>query len=417
MRYLNLGRRITPKRLTTVGLEWVIKPSGTYQYLQGMAVILFWICTGLLIYAYPGNPLLLWLVSLSATQIKKTNTNQTVPPISIVIPCYNEDAVILGKVRQTLALDYPKDKLEVIVVSDGSTDRTAEVVGAITDPRVRLIALPQRRGKTYAQNAAVQQSSGEFIVFSDATTVYDPQALQFLAANYQDPHVGAVSGRYKYISPKGTERAWGAILFWHYENVIKMLQSRIRTLTGCSGCIYSVRKSLYQPLDDRACSDLVEPLCIVQKGYRVAFESRALAYEEITTTGGDEFRMRVRVVTQGITSIARMSDLLRIWKYGWTSFQILSHKVLRWCVPVLLLGILAASMALAGETVYRQFLVVQLVFYGYALLSLAVPLHLLWRPLGLPLYFCISNVAVFASIFEILRGREFVVWDTVRRKA
>src|SRR5262249_8047725 len=153
--------------------------------------------------------------------------------------------------RQTLSLDYPSGQLEVLVLSDCSTDRTDEIVSTFPDSRVRLVRLPERRGKTQAQNVAAKQATGEVLVFSDATAVYHPQALRYLAGNYQDPGVGAVSGRYKYFDPGDqSPTGLGSSVFWNYENLIKTMQSRIRTITGCCGCIYSVRRAAYTELSE-----------------------------------------------------------------------------------------------------------------------------------------------------------------------
>jgi cellulose synthase/poly-beta-1,6-N-acetylglucosamine synthase-like glycosyltransferase len=314
-----------------------------------------------------------------------------------------------------LALDYPADKIDIIVLSDGSTDRTDEIVRGFADPRIQLFRAPQRKGKTNVQNLGASFAQGEVLIFSDATTVYHPMALQYLAANYTDPKVGAVSGRYQYFDPEGgSPTGLGMIAFWNYENFIKMMQSRIRTISGCCGCIYSVRRSAYTLLQTDLISDLVQPLWAIRKGYRVVFEDRALAYEETTKSSAEEFSMRVRVVTRGIRGILSVPDLLNPFKYGWVSFQLLSHKVLRWLVPFFLLFLLTSSAALWDQPGYRLLLVLQVVFYGFVGLTLLVPLHRIWKPFGIPLYFCTVNLAALCSILEVLRGRKYVVWETVR---
>jgi len=205
------------------------------------------------------------------------------------------------------------------------------------------------------------------------------------------------------------------VAFWNYENVIKKLQSRISTLTGCSGCIYSVRKELYTALPDTACSDLEEPLCIVRQHYRVVFEDRALAYEETTKSATEEFGMRVRVATRGMRGILTARDLLTFWKYGWVSFQLLSHKILRWLVPCYLAVLLVSNGFLLDRPLFRSLFVLQLTFYLFAAISTFIPLHRRWRPLGMPLYFCTLNMAALFGLFEILRGNRYVVWNTVRK--
>ncbi len=367
----------------------------------------------LLFYTYIGYPALLVLVALfrRRTLPEPGHTRS----ISVLIAAYNEEAHIGRKIEQTLALDYPAEKMEIVVVSDGSSDGTDAVVGAVADPRVRLVRVP-RGGKTQAQNEAVKHCRGDVVVFSDATTVYHPKALSYLACNYADLSVGAVSGRYQYFDPEGdSPTGLGSIAFWSYENLIKTFQSRIQTLTGCSGCIYSVRRDLYAPLPREACSDLIEPLWIVGKGYRVAFEPRALAYEETTRSAGDEFGMRVRVVTQGMQGLLSTQSIPGLWRRPWIAFQLLSHKAMRWMVPLFLAALVLTSAALAYRLEFRILFGLQAAFYGFALLSVAIPLHRRWRLLGLPLYFCTLNAAALVSLFELARGRKYALWETVRR--
>jgi len=339
------------------------------------------------------------------------------PSLSVLIAACNEEANIEAKLKQTVQLDYPADSLEIVVLSDGSQDRTDDIVRGFPDPRVRLVRVAERRGKTNAQNVGVKQAVGEVLIFSDATTVYHPQALRHLAENYQDPSVGAASGRYQYFDAKeSSPTGLGTIAFWNYENMIKVWQSRIKTLSGCCGCIYSVRRSAYTELAPDIISDLVQPLWVIQKGYRVVLEDRALAYEETTESTAEEFAMRVRVVTRGMRGLLSVPQLLKPWKYPWIAFQLFSHKVLRWVVPVLLSLLLVSSAVLIKQPFFRLFLALQLSFYGLALLQLLVPMHRWWKPLGVPLYFCTLNAAAALGMIELLRGKKYVVWQPVRNR-
>lgn len=369
----------------------------------------------LVFYVYVGYPALLLVLSVFRRQ-RRSEPGYT-PTISILIAACNEEAGIAQKLEQTLNLNYPGDKLEILVVSDGSQDRTDEIVLQCPDPRVRLVRIPNRLGKTNAQNEGVRHASGEVLVFSDATTVYHPQALMCLAANYADPAVGAVSGRYQYFDLNQTSpTGLGTIAFWNYENNIKVCQSRISTLTGCCGCIYSVRKDMYTELPADIISDLVQPLWVVQKGGRVVFEDRALAYEQTTESTSEEFTMRVRVISRGMRGLLSIPELLQPWSHPWISFQLFSHKILRWMVPVLLLLLLADNLLLISQPYYRAFLILQLCFYALALLQVVVPLHRRWKPLGVPLYFCTLNAAAFVGAIELLRGNRHVIWQPVRNK-
>ena len=381
--------------------------------MHGLAQFVFWACAAILFYVYIGYPLLLALIGVFVQRAKPEPDYE--PTLSVLIAAYNEEANIGRKIEQTLALDYPADKIEILMLSDGSSDRTDEIIGNYPDPRVRLVRIPERHGKTHAQNEGVRAAKGEVLIFSDATTVYHPMALRFLASNYRDPKVGAASGRYQYFDAEGkSPTGLGTVAFWNYENLIKTMQSRIKTISGCCGCIYSVRRKAYTDLPDDIISDLVQPLWVIQKGYRVAFEDRALAYEETTKGTKEEFRMRVRVVTRGMNGILSVSDLLMPWKYGWVSIQLLSHKVLRWLVSIFLILLFLSSAALYQVPFFRALLLLQVVFYLAAMLSLVFPLHQRWKLLGIPLYFCTLNAAALCSMVELARGRKYVTWQTVR---
>ncbi len=384
--------------------------------MNGVATFLFWACAAVLVYVYVGYPAVLGIIALFVRR-KKVEPGY-LPFISFLIAAYNEETGIRRKLEETLALDYPADKFEVLVLSDGSTDGTDEIVKSFSDPRVRLLRMEPRRGKTSAQNRGVRESQGEILVFSDATTAYHPQALRYLAAAFQDPEVGAVTGRNQFFDPEGdSPTGFGTIAFWSYENIIKTLQSRIRTLSGCVGCIYAVRKGVYTDLPEELSSDLAQPLWVVRKGYRVVFEDRALAHEETTKSLGVEFSMRVRVVTGGMWGVLRVPDVLKPWRFGWISFQLFSHKVLRWLVPFFLILMFLSSAMLAKHPWYGSAFFLQAFFYVWALVSMVVPVQRGWKVLGIPLYFCVLNSAALCSVIELFRGEKYVTWETVRTRA
>jgi cellulose synthase/poly-beta-1,6-N-acetylglucosamine synthase-like glycosyltransferase len=378
-----------------------------------LAEFLFWLSLAVLLYVYVGYPLVLLCLS-AFSRIPPAKPGYT-PFLSVLIAAYNEEAGIKKKIEQTLDLDYPADKMEILVLSDGSTDRTDEIIQSFSDPRIRLFHVTGRKGKTNAQNEGVLHARGEVLVFSDATTIYHPEALRYLACNYVDLGVGAASGRYQYFDPQGNSpTGLGTMAFWNYENFIKRMQSTIRTISGCCGCIYSVRRVAYTPLAPEVISDLIQPLHVIRKGYRVVFEDRALAYEETTQSTSEEFSMRVRIVTRGIRGLLSVSALLTPWKFGWVSFQLWSHKISRWLVPFFLLGLFGSNLLLWRSPSYRLIFGVQAVFYALSLLSLLIPVQRLWKPLGIPLYFCTLNAAALFSVIEVLRGKKYVIWQTVR---
>jgi len=386
--------------------------------VAGVAEGFFWASAAVLFYVYVGYPLLLLVLAAFVPHRRaRLLADDRLPPLSILIAAYNEEGNIGKKIQETLALDYPPDRMEVLILSDASTDRTDSIVRSFTDPRVRLLRMKERRGKTHAQNEGVRACRGAVVAFSDATTIYHPLALRYLASNYQEPAVGAVSGRYQYFDPDGrSPTGSGTIAFWNYENLIKTFQSRIKTITGCCGCIYSVRRDVYTDLPDNIISDLVQPLWAIKKGYRVVFEDRALANEETTQSTAEEFSMRVRVVSRAILGLLSVAELLNPLKHSWVAFQLLSHKVLRWLVPVFLLVLFASNAVLAAEPgAFRLLFDLQALFYLSALLAVGLPMGRWWRPLTVPLYFCTLNAAALMSVIGVLRGRRYVVWETVRR--
>ena len=378
-----------------------------------LGVWLLSLASAAIAYTYIGYPILLWIVSRFAPPPSDARSSGI--PITLIIATHNEEAGIRGKLESTLALDYPRHNLQILVASDGSTDRTNQIVAEFADRGVELVEVNVRKGKTNAQNVAVRYARNPILVFSDATTLYDPQALQYLAACYHDPRTGAVSGRYDYFDPThGSPSGSGSAKLWGLENLIKRLQSRIATLTGCCGCIYSVRRDLYTELDPGIISDLVQPLHVLLKGHRIVFQEKAQAWEEATRTTGDEFRMRVRVATRGMRGLLSVRELLIPWKHPWLAFQLWSHKVCRWCIPLFLAAVFAGCFLLINHPAFRVLLTAQVAFYACAFVSLLVPAMRRSRLLSLPLYFCTINTAFLLGMFNVIRGRNFVVWQPNR---
>ncbi|MRR07988.1 MAG: glycosyltransferase family 2 protein, partial [Deltaproteobacteria bacterium] len=246
--------------------------------------------------------------------------------------------------------------------------------------------------------------------------VYEKDAIRKLVRNYNDPEVGAVSGRYEYVNPTGAPVGTGSILFWKYENFIKSMQTRIRTISGCCGCIYSVRKAAYVPLPGDIISDLVEPLMVIQRGYRVVFEQEAVAYEETTEKSHEEFRMRIRVITRAMRGILYARGLLNPFHFPFVAFQLFSHKVLRWLIPFFLIGLLVANAFLLHKQFYVVTFVLQAAFYLLAVVGLlADRVGKKFKPAAVPLYFCIVNTASLIAFFKTLAGQKMVTWETVRK--
>jgi cellulose synthase/poly-beta-1,6-N-acetylglucosamine synthase-like glycosyltransferase len=379
--------------------------------------IVFWIVVLLIVYAYVGYAAAVLLLSLFVHRPVRSDDAYE-PDVTLLITAYNEERDIARKLEDCLRLDYPASKFEIIVASDGSTDDTDRIVNsfAARHDNVKLIRVEGRVGKTETQNQAVAQARGEVIVFSDATTEYRGDAIRKLVRNYADPDVGAVSGKYSYRTLEKSAMGRSTIVFWDYENLIKSRQTRIKTITGCCGCIYSVRKKAYVPLPGSVISDLVEPLKVIERGYRIVFETEAIAYETTTEKVKDEFRMRVRVITRGMNGILYVRRLLNPFKYPFVAFQLVSHKVLRWLVPILLVILFGATLALVGRHwFYGLALGGQAAVYGLAGLGVvAERLGYKLRVLALPLYFCVVNLAALVGMFNIIRGERKMVWETVR---
>ncbi len=374
-----------------------------------MLEIIFWITVFMIIYTYAGYPLL--IIILSPFINRKVNRKDIEPNVTFLITVYNEEQAIEEKLKNTLNLDYPREKLEIIVASDGSTDRTDEIVGQFRDKGVILHRVEGRVGKTETQNQTINIATGEIIIFSDGTTDRDRKIIRNIVRNYNDPDVGAVSGRYEYKDPSGGQVGFSQILFWKYENMNKTCQTRIKTLTGCYGPLYSIRRELYTPLPREIISDFVEPLKILQKGYRIVFERDALAYELTTEDTSQEFRMRIRVISRGMSGLLYVKELLNPFKYGFVSFQLISHKLLRWMIPVFMVVLFFVNVFLLDNNVYLAAFIAQIVFYTSAFLGWVIDrLKIGTRIFALPLYFCIVNIASMISLFKTLLGKKAVTW-------
>lgn len=376
---------------------------------------LFWILLVLVVYVYAGYPLLLALVRTLGGHRRVAIDEQVLPPVTLVVSAFNEAAVIGEKIENCLDLDYPKDMLQVIVVSDASDDGTDEVVNGYAARGVDLLRMADRGGKTLGLNAAVAVARGEVVVFSDANAMYGRDVIQKLVRNFADPAVGAAVGESTYVDPEvESERSEG--LYWRYETAIKRLESSVGSVVGGDGAIYAVRKSLYIPMRADALSDFVNPLQVVQAGHRCVYEPAARSYERAADNFSKEFRRKVRIVNRAWRALWRMNALLNPSRYGFFAFELVSHKLLRWLVPTFLLGLLVANVAvLDAGPVYRLVLVGQIAFYLLALTGYALRRRASMPVLvSVPYYFCLVNIASAVGIFDAFRGKTYTVWATAR---
>ena len=337
---------------------------------QAILTAVFWLSAGLVFYAYAGYPVLIWLLSLRAGRPAggPVVDDADLPSVSLLIAAYNEEEVIGGQVRSALALDYPREKFEVVVGSDGSTDGTAAAVRRHADPRVRLLDYTRRRGKASVLNSAVLELEGEIVVLSDANTRIDPGAVRRLVRWFRDPAVGAVCGRLVLTDPRTGRNVDG--IYWRYETFLKRCESRLGALLGANGAIYAIRRSLFEPIPPGTIvDDFVIPLLArLRTGCAIVYDGEAVAREETPPDVGSEFHRRARIGAGGFQSIGLLWRLLDP-RQGWVAFTFFSHKVLRWTCPFCLVGLAVSNVLLAGQPLYRALLLGQVAFYLTALLG------------------------------------------------
>jgi len=370
-----------------------------------VAEAVLWCAAGVVFYVYLGYPvLLLVLGGLFARPIEK---KPITPSVSLLVAAFNEGDVIEAKIRNALALDYPADRLEIVVASDGSTDGTLELAGKLADgDRVRVVAYPSNRGKLIVLNDTVPTLKGDVVALSDASSMLEASSLRHLMSNFADPTVGAVSGVYRVQARDEAELGRQEDFYWKYETFVKLQEARLGSILGAHGSLYAFRRSLYPfPEPGTINDDYVIPVRILQKGYRIAYEPRAVAYEPAHEMGG--FSRRVRIMAGNLAQLREIKGLL--WPPQWLALWFfLSHKAGRLVVPVAMVALLASNALLLDSGLYRALGLLQLAFYALALLG---TIHRL-RPkvLRLPHYFCMINAAAFVAAYRAVSGRGRVAW-------
>jgi len=370
----------------------------------------FWLSALLLGYIYVGYPLL--LKCLPKKPIKADESGGYQPSVTLLIPAYNEAAVIEAAIQNKLAQDYPKDKLEIIVISDESDDGTDDIVQRLaeTDPRIRLLRQSPRQGKTAGLNWAIEQATGEILVFSDANSQFGDQALAQLVSCFADPQVGYVTGKMVYVNQEGNLVGDGCSAYMRYENHLRRLESQVGSVVGVDGGIDAMRRELYQPMNPDQLPDFVQPLKVVAQGKRVIYQDQALLQEESLSDSDSEFRMRVRVSLRAMWALWDMHQLFNPWRYGLFSLQLVSHKLLRYLAFVPLTLVLLSSLVLADHHwLYALAALAQLVFYtaaAYAALSDAGKNAFC----NLAFYFSLINMAAMVASLKFLKGDKIVTW-------
>ncbi|HEX8735395.1 MAG TPA: glycosyltransferase family 2 protein, partial [Pyrinomonadaceae bacterium] len=367
-----------------------------------------------LFYVYAGYPLLVYLISRAFPKTIKRAAFE--PNVTILITAYNEEKDIRQKLENTLEIDYPPEKLEILVASDGSTDATDEIVREFAGRNVKLFRQEGRAGKTFTQNKAVERARGEIILFSDATTRYSADVLRRILPNFADETIGCVAGKLIYVDDSKSTVGKGARSYWNYETFLKESESRACSLIGASGCLYAVRKSAYQPMYAEACSDFLICTVLFRQGLRSVYEAQAVCTEETNRQANKEMQMRVRVILQTFTDLWRNRDMLSPLKSGFYAVQLVSHKLLRYAVPLFLALILFSTAALLAQSFfYSLIFTLQAAFYAMAFAAWLLERNgVKLGILAMPLYFVLANIASVIAFYKFLRGERYARWEPIR---
>jgi cellulose synthase/poly-beta-1,6-N-acetylglucosamine synthase-like glycosyltransferase len=367
--------------------------------------IIFWSAVFLAFYSYLGYPLV--LLALRLVIHRDVRKQPITPFVSLLIPAYNEADVIERKIENSLALDYPADRMEIVVASDGSSDETATIAQTRADgQRIRVLAYAQNRGKVATLNASVPELRGEVLVFSDASAVLHPDSVRRLVENLADAGVGAVSGLYKVVKADEVSIGSSEDFYWKYETFLKMKESQLASTLGGHGHLHAIRKELYPyPEPETINDDYVIPVSVLSKGYRAVYEPSAIVYEEAHEMTG--FGRRVRIMAGNIQQLREIRGLLHPLR-PLPLFFFLSHKVSRLLVPFGMLAALIANLFLLGSPIYLGIFCAQLAFY------LVTGAGSIWRlrpkALMLPYYFCMINLAIFFGFYHALTRRRRLAW-------
>lgn len=388
----------------------------------------FWLCMLLcsllvVVYNYAGYAIIVYSINAAKKLVFKPQpvNNNFCPSVSFIVAAYNEADCIEQKISNSLALDYPAEQIEFIFITDGSIDATPAIVRRY--PSLRLLHQPQRQGKSAALNTAVANARHDIIVFSDANTLLNSDAIRKLARHYADPQVGGVSGEKKVLTTAagGNEVGEGEGLYWRYESFLKKTDAAFYSVVGAAGELFSLRRSLYQPVSHAVIlDDFVISLQVAQKGYRVLYEPGAYAMELPSFSMEDEQKRKVRIAAGGFQAMWMLRSLLLFWKHPRLSFLYVSHRVLRWTLSPLCLLIALLSnivlVCLSANYLYKILLIAQLCFYGAALAANYVSPAKRWsKLLKLPYYFVFMNSSVMLGFARFIRGKQAATWEKAKR--
>jgi len=389
-----------------------------------MLIILFWIFLGIIAYAYAGYTLVMLVLAgihrLFAIKMKATKIHYE-PPVTLFIPAYNEADYVGKKMLNTLALKYPKDKLKIIWITDGSTDGSIEQLGRYEG--ISVFHEQERRGKIHAMNRGIKLADTPIVIFTDANTMLNPEAIREMVLYFSDPQVGCVAGE-KRISEAQREKAVGAGegLYWKYESMIKWLESETGSAVGAVGELFAIRRELYEEVaEDTLLDDFTISLRIASKGYHIKYAPQAWGVETASISVSEEMKRKVRIATGGMQTLFRLAVLLNPFRHGLLSFKYISHKVLRWClVPVCFPMVLLLNAAIlflpAPPDFYTVFFILQCLFYLLAAAGgILNNVKLRFKAVFAPYYLLVMNYAILVGVYNFITGNYTVNWQKAKR--
>jgi cellulose synthase/poly-beta-1,6-N-acetylglucosamine synthase-like glycosyltransferase len=380
--------------------------------MTALAKIIFFVSLALLAYPVVGYPLV--LLAVSAFRKRGVARQPFAGKVSVIVTAHNEEANIADKLKNTLNQDFPSDRLEVIVASDCSTDRTDEIVRSFAHRGILLARADRRGGKEYAQKYAVGKASGDVVVFTDVGTRLDPDGISRITSNFTDPAVGCASSYDRFINPDG--RVSGEGLYVRYEMGLRELESRVSSLVGLSGSFFAARSDVCAGIRPDTQSDFQSLLNAVRLGYRGVADAQSVGYYRELAAPQNELRRKMRTVLRGITTLMENADLLNPFRYGLFSFQLISHKLLRWLAPIFLFFMfVSGAIASVGSPSFALITALQAGGYGVALLVFLNRRIASIGPMYLLRYAILSNLGVALAWLKFIRGERIVSWEPSKR--
>ena len=366
---------------------------------------LYWVALLTMLYLYFGYPLAMFLLSL--TRRKPPRKEYINPAVSILMPVYNEEEYIEDKIKSMLSVDYPENKVEILIGSDGSTDGTEEIVRKYVNGMVKLYSGEERRGKPSMLNLLTSKAKGEILVFTDVRQELDKDSLKELVGNFYDERVGSVSTELLF-EDENNKTGNGIGFYWRYEKFIRDCESKIGSMLGATGAMYAIRRRLFSALPkDLILDDVYIPLKIVEKGYRAIFDTNAKIYDRVAKTSEQEFLRKARTHTGNFQVFGYVKKLFNPLKSP-VALQLFSHKLLRLMGPYLLVALFVSNMFLLGNYFYLLSFILQIVFYALALLGV---LHKRANRLfDIPHMFCVMNLAAVVGLYRYLTHNHSILW-------